>query len=294
MLSEPILLTDKEPKELVALFQPRADQMQGTKLEVLAEIAGRICYDSFGVGRSSKDWHKHVLDVGHLSVYEHCWFQCDFDWLPEGDEWEYIGVPGINIRDRFLEFNARFAIEHDDYFGAVALERLMPQLWSLLKGTEYPVTKIKDTDCTDPSFEINDNWSTVLLTCSRACSHELVRHGDNTAISQRSTRYVNEAENGLGYYQTGVKEIDEVLLKNQEACLINYKELVSRLSGNSSNSVKVINGLARYALPHNLLTQVVFSASKEQWEHMIKLRTSPAADQEIRNLFNSISKIVRK
>jgi hypothetical protein len=34
---------------------PRADQMQGTTMERLAELAGRVCYDSLGSGRPSFD-----------------------------------------------------------------------------------------------------------------------------------------------------------------------------------------------------------------------------------------------
>lgn len=51
--------------------QPRADQLQGSKLDQLTELAGRICYDSLGSGRSSAEYHKHIIEVGHLSTHEH-------------------------------------------------------------------------------------------------------------------------------------------------------------------------------------------------------------------------------
>jgi thymidylate synthase (FAD) len=49
----------------------RPDQGQGSDAEKLVEIAGRTCYDSGGSGRNSKDFHKHILEVGHGSVLEH-------------------------------------------------------------------------------------------------------------------------------------------------------------------------------------------------------------------------------
>ncbi len=50
---------------------PKGDQFQGTPREQTAELAGRVCYDSLGQGRSSQEYHKHIHEVGHFSVYEH-------------------------------------------------------------------------------------------------------------------------------------------------------------------------------------------------------------------------------
>ena len=60
--------------------KPRRDQCIGTTLENLAEIAGRTCYDSLGTGRDSRAFHRHILDVGHLNVYEHCVFSFSIDF----------------------------------------------------------------------------------------------------------------------------------------------------------------------------------------------------------------------
>lgn len=49
-------------------------QGQGSDAEVLSEIAGRVCYDSWGQGRSSEDYHKHIIEVGHGSVLAHATF----------------------------------------------------------------------------------------------------------------------------------------------------------------------------------------------------------------------------
>jgi thymidylate synthase (FAD) len=57
--------------EVKELFDAREDQLKGTDAEAITEIAGRICYDSFGSGRSSLDYHSHIAMVGHGSVLEH-------------------------------------------------------------------------------------------------------------------------------------------------------------------------------------------------------------------------------
>lgn len=50
---------------------PAPNQMQGSVLMRVAELASRICYDSLGRGRSSADLHAHLKEVLNLSVYEH-------------------------------------------------------------------------------------------------------------------------------------------------------------------------------------------------------------------------------
>lgn len=52
-------------------FKGRPDQAQGTDAEVVTEAAGRVCYDSWGKGRSSAEYHEHIRESGHKSVTFH-------------------------------------------------------------------------------------------------------------------------------------------------------------------------------------------------------------------------------
>jgi thymidylate synthase (FAD) len=47
------------------------NQDVGTDMARLIECAGRNCYDSYGQGRSSAEYHEHILDVAHGSVTAH-------------------------------------------------------------------------------------------------------------------------------------------------------------------------------------------------------------------------------
>lgn len=40
--------------------------------QVLTEVAARVCYRSFGRGRSHREHLAHLLASGHLSTFEHC------------------------------------------------------------------------------------------------------------------------------------------------------------------------------------------------------------------------------
>lgn len=58
------------------LGKPNPGQMEGTALERLGELCGRTCYDSLGAekARSSLDYHPHIRQVRHTSVYGGCVF----------------------------------------------------------------------------------------------------------------------------------------------------------------------------------------------------------------------------
>jgi flavin-dependent thymidylate synthase len=53
---------------------PRTDQLQGSDAAKLIEIAARECYDSFGRGRSSEDFHSHLIESGHHNPAYHAYF----------------------------------------------------------------------------------------------------------------------------------------------------------------------------------------------------------------------------
>ena len=53
---------------------PREDQITGSDAANLVEIAARECYDSFGRGRSSADFHGHLIESGHHNPAYHPYF----------------------------------------------------------------------------------------------------------------------------------------------------------------------------------------------------------------------------
>lgn len=57
--------------ELEQVKRARQDQLCGTDGEVLAEFAGRVCYDSFGVGRDSDGFAANIVEHGHFNVLYH-------------------------------------------------------------------------------------------------------------------------------------------------------------------------------------------------------------------------------
>lgn len=193
---------------------PMEDQLLGPDGAKLIETAGRTCYDSFGKGRSSADYHNHIIDVGHGSVLAHAVYS--------------FFISGV----------------------------------------------------------------------SRGLTHELVRHGVGTAISQRSTRYVDESHSPwirhplIEQYidETGDQSMadawDEVKAASQDAYRMIVVKLEAFLSKRTAgaNARKQARGAARGILGNALETELVWSANVRALRWIISQRASDAADAEIRQL----------
>lgn len=208
-----------------------AGQDGGTAAERLVECAGRACYDSYGNGRDSDAYHRHILEVNHGSVMEHT------------------------------------------------------------------------------------NLTFFLGNISRGCTHELVRHRVGIAISQRSTRYVDENQSDWAlhplvhaYFASGNDvanrapngEATEPTLKQVTAHAMStakqgYRETVDDLQAwliergvDKFTARKQARGAARGLLGNALCTEMVWTCNLRALRGIIDQRVKAAADAEIRILFGRI------
>lgn len=215
-----------------AMGKPREDQMRGTVRERLVELSGRLCYESMGKGRSSADYAKHLLDVGHLSVLEHAAFTIDLSYSEPDDDvieksplkWPwvqsmFVNHPGTWVGSAFprrglgggirVTMNLRSLREWFDHgtdegelpkraIGRAILEAVQPEAPGLLAvdgerwrydgGKEIRSSaRLVEPECDE------EKWISLYLVGSRGWGNELCRHRMG-AISQRSTRYVEESE----------------------------------------------------------------------------------------------------
>lgn len=325
------------------LGTPRDDQMQGTPAEQLIELAGRACYDSLGKGRASftvdgkQGYHDHITQVGHGSVWEHFNFTIDIK-LPSKDKralnnlrrvfcMACMNRPGVitlhSGRGLRVTLNARAVNEwltwEQALYGkvfplakqvAAVFSRLgnslaphvMPQYIHAPAADEYQFSELNSAKIVKPVGDY-EKWVSMFLTGSRGLSHELVRHGDFTAISQRSTRYVDESEsewvehplitqyvNDCHAEDTAIPATSEEVFKAaKEAYRVTSAELESYLADNRGvdklTARKQARGAARGYLGNALYTELIFSANVAQWKRMLRQRASVHADAEIRELF---------
>ena len=123
---------------------------------------------------------------------------------------------------------------------------------------------------------------TVKFICDRGVSHAIVRHR-LAAYCQESTRYCNYSKDGFGNEITVVEpcflEHDtpqwaawESAMKNAEFSYFRMLEL-----GCTPQE-------ARSVLSNSLKTEVIMTADIREWRHFFKLRCSPAAHPQMREV----------
>ncbi len=144
------------------------------------------------------------------------------------------------------------------------------------------------------------------LSMSRNCSHEWVRHRMG-AVSQVSTRYCDESQANLiehpliTQYRMGEPDIHEKnqILGNFEY----YSEYVDALSSfiqsgdqtvSATHARKQARGAARGYLNSNLQTEMIYTCSISNWQHILNMRMTDHADAEIRILCNHILNAFRQ
>ena len=149
-----------------------------------------------------------------------------------------------------------------------------------------------------------EKWISLFLSASRGFSHEMVRHGFRTGISQRSTRYVDE--DGSPWLDhplvqeylaaapdedSSYAELSDLVTRTKRIAKATYKCVADELQRwlikrgiDKFTSRKQARGAARGYLGNALVTELVFSASVAQWKRILRQRCVGPADAEIRNV----------
>lgn len=135
------------------------------------------------------------------------------------------------------------------------------------------------------------NFSFFMYGISRALTHELIRHRAGWAYSQLSQRYVDGKT--LRFVESHKHQIDPALHQMFEdwidACAEQYALRQGRMllmknpDDTSRDTRKAINQEARRCLPNETETVMVATANARAIRHVLEMRGSLHADDEIRN-----------
>lgn len=120
----------------------------------------------------------------------------------------------------------------------------------------------------------------VKFVCDRGVSHEIVRHR-LAAYCQESTRYCNYSKEGFGSEITVIKPcyLDAQGLSIwRRACETAETAYFDLLDWGCTPQE------ARAVLPNSLKTELYMTADLREWRHFFKLRTSPAAHPQMREV----------
>ncbi len=133
---------------------------------------------------------------------------------------------------------------------------------------------------------IEHAYATLRINCDRGVTHELVRHRI-ASYSQMSTRYCDYKDKPIQVIQPpGLNTVGIALWRTsvEHACSA-YKGL--RACGAKPE-------IARAVLPNCLRTEIVATANFREWRHIIRLRTSPKAHPQMREIAGRVWGILVK
>ena len=117
---------------------------------------------------------------------------------------------------------------------------------------------------------------------SRVCSHQLVRHR-LCSFTQESQRYVECSPEWFVPDSIRKLAASDLFEEFMEEAFLEYRRLLG---------FGVPQEDARYILPGAMLTKLVLTANFRELRHIIRLRSSPAAQEEIRMLAKTMLSIL--
>jgi len=139
----------------------------------------------------------------------------------------------------------------------------------------------------------------IFCDVSRVFTAELCRHRVGTAISERSLRFVRlnnidyfaptcvkENEQAMTIFMKAAKEVEEL---ERELAVIYELDKIQDF-----NKKKVITSAMRRVVPMGLATTIGWSANIRTIRHVLEMRTDPAAEEEIRAVFQQVGIIMQQ
>lgn len=123
----------------------------------------------------------------------------------------------------------------------------------------------------NPEIIFHHLTHTFLFICDRGVSHEFVRHRV-ASFAQESTRYCNYAKDKFGNEITVIKpcfwnENSAEYTEWKNLCEQSEKAYFNLLTLGSATPQE-----ARSVLPNSLKTEIIITATEEEWQHIVNLR----------------------
>jgi thymidylate synthase (FAD) len=140
------------------------------------------------------------------------------------------------------------------------------------------------------------SFTFAFRSVSRVFTHELVRHRAGSAFSQESLRYVRLTDIDLRVPEALEPIRDQVvsLVERLEEFQVSAAGALGLDEEGIPFSVKkeVTSALRRLA-PMGLSTDIVWTANVRTLRHVIEMRTSPGAEEELRLVFDRVAELMR-
>lgn len=269
------------------------------------EMAGRTCYKSEDkiTDMSSVKFVSNLLKAGHTAMLEHAHIILQttaehaslFVEKLNDSHKKYLNIT-INHRScdegTFISGSFRTFIQIfesvDDYQIQSVLHKHYPELFKapdmdlecdvdcIVISREEFIHAVICAYCYKDGGEIRDAVirkhlvHTIKFTCDRGVSHEFVRHRP-ASFAQESTRYCNYSNDKFGNEITVIrpcywKEAAMQMRMWEDSCTAAETSYFDLLNCGATAQE------ARSVLPNSLKTELIITATEDEWQHIINLR----------------------
>lgn len=127
---------------------------------------------------------------------------------------------------------------------------------------------------------------TVRIICDRGVTHEIVRHRI-VSYSQESTRYCNYSSGKFGGEITVIEPYFWSTNDSQDIAKHRVWSVAMRAAEQAYLELIKLGASpqeARSVLPNSLKTEIVMTANLREWRHFFRLRCSPKAHPQMREV----------
>lgn len=273
--------------------------------------AARICYASDKT-TNDKELVERLIQSKHFSPFEHAVIYIDTNKFGIDFQDNYVLNKITNNKYCITNYDIKKKRDISFINGRILVEAMVNTSLPIDKNIEYfdhilcGIKHYEVTDC--PSI-----FKSFIVDTSIGCTRELNRHHNDFYICEQSTRYCDFSKDKFGnevafnkpyWYDTKsdvYKHWWEGAMKNAEMLyMAAIKNIPNDLKDCSNNEFGMgfLTDEARGILPLDTHTRAIYTATIEEWQHIIDLRLKgttgkPHGDikiitEKINNLINGI------
>ncbi|MDT8391486.1 MAG: FAD-dependent thymidylate synthase [Lentisphaeria bacterium] len=210
------------------------------------------------------------------------------DWAPD---------PEVSGAENLIEAAGRMCYRSWQPYDPEKPEASNPNVGRVRKGNKHYIGNVLAH--AHGSILEHANLTFIIRGVSRVVTHELVRHRAGMAYSQESLRYVR-----LDDLSVWLPEA----LKGNQAAVDKFKDVIAMLETVQSDMAdifdienikafgpkKELTSMFRRLAPIGLGTSIVVTGNLRAWRHVIAIRTSVHAEEEIRIVLDQIARICQR
>ncbi len=209
------------------------------------------------------------------------------DWKPD---------PGVSDAENLVEAAGRMCYRSWQPYDPAKPEATNPNVTTVRQGNDAYIGNVLKSG--HGSVLEHACLTFICRNVSRVFTHELVRHRAGMAYSQESLRYVRLDD--IPFWMPGSARANETARKKIEEVvdfLENTQKELSAIFGMADltdfTAKKQLTSMFRRVAPIGLGTTIMVTGNLRSWRHIIEMRTSPHAEEEIRIVTGKIAEICK-